>query len=66
MATPLSREALLERMRTTFELFNAAEQMMRLNLERRYPDETPEQREERFRLWLHKGSRFEAPRAGGP
>jgi hypothetical protein len=45
--------AVRERMRLTFDLFEAAEQMMRLNLRRRYPEADPEEIERRLTEWLH-------------
>ncbi|MEP7010106.1 MAG: hypothetical protein ABJC13_07270 [Acidobacteriota bacterium] len=43
------------RMRTTLELFELAEMMMRENLLRRFPTETDEQRHLRFIAWRQKG-----------
>jgi len=40
------------RLRLALELFEAGERMMRQNLRRRYPDESPEQIERRLSAWL--------------
>lgn len=40
------------RLRVAFDLFVAGEQMMRLNLRRRYPQESEAEIEARFGAWL--------------
>lgn len=42
------------RLRLAFDLFAAGEQMMRLNLRRRHPDETEAQIQARLEAWLHE------------
>jgi hypothetical protein len=49
--TDHARAAVL-RLRQAFELFEAGERLMRQNLRRRYPDETPEVIEQRLSAWL--------------
>ena len=56
--------AVLNRMRTVFDLFEAAEAMMRTNLRRRYPDETEEQIDRRFLRWLSKADESSEPIPG--
>jgi hypothetical protein len=41
-------------MRLTLELYQAGEDLMRLNLRRRHPQESEEQIEERLVSWLHE------------
>lgn len=48
--TDHARAAVL-RLRQAFELFEAGERLMRQNLRRRYPDETPEAIERRLTAW---------------
>jgi len=43
-----------ERYRLTLELFAAAEEIMRQNLRRRFPDATPAEIEDRLTIWLHE------------
>ena len=43
---------LLERLQLTFDLHEAGKDLMRQNLLRRHPHETPEQIEERLIRWL--------------
>lgn len=43
---------MLDRLRLTFDLYEAGEDLMRQNLRRRHPGETPEQIEERLIAWL--------------
>jgi hypothetical protein len=42
------------RLRLAFDLFEAGEQMMRLNLRRRHPDESEPQIQARLEAWLHE------------
>lgn len=49
--TARARAAVL-RPRQAFGLFEAGERLMRQNLHRRYPDETPEAIERRLTAWL--------------
>lgn len=58
--------AVIERMRLTFDLFEAAEQMMRLNLRRRHPDADDEEIERRLTEWLHTRPGAEHGDASGP
>ena len=58
--------AVIERMRLTFDLFEAAEQMMRLNLRRRFPDAEDEEIERRLTEWLHTRPGAEHGDASGP
>lgn len=58
--------AVIERMRLTFDLFEAAEQMMRLNLRRRHPDAEDEEIERRLTEWLHTRPGAENGDASGP
>lgn len=51
------RDAVIERMRLAFELYEASEQMMRLNLRRRYPATDDEEIERRIVEW--RGNRIE-------
>ena len=53
-------------MRLTFELFEAAEQMMRLNLRRRIPEADGEEIERRLTEWLHTRPGAEHGDASGP
>lgn len=56
----------MERMRLTFDLFEAAEQMMRLNLRRRHPEADEEEIERRLTEWLHTRPGAEHGDASGP
>jgi len=56
----------MERMRLTFDLFEAAEQMQRLNLRRRYPDADEGEIERRLVEWLHTRPGAEHGDASGP
>jgi hypothetical protein len=58
--------AVQQRMRLTFELFEAAEQMMRLNLRRRFPEADDEEIERRLTEWLHTRPGAEHGDASGP
>lgn len=58
--------AVIERMRLTFDLFEAAEQMMRLNLRRRHPEADEEEIERRLTEWLHTRPGAEHGDASGP
>lgn len=67
MSRTLTRDAAVrERMRLTFDLFEAAEQMMRLNLRRRYPEADEEEIERRLTDWLHTRPGAEHGDASGP
>jgi hypothetical protein len=45
-----------QKMRATFELYEFAEEVMRLNLRRRYPEAGEEEIERRLLSWLRKES----------
>ena len=49
---PIRDPEVLERMRITFELYQAAEDLMRQNLRRRSPCASAEQIEQGIREWL--------------
>lgn len=51
---PIRDPQVLERMRIAFDLYQVAEDMMRLNLRRRNPDATDEEIEQGVRDWLAK------------
>ena len=57
-----TRLTVQQKMQVTLGLFDASVEIMKQNLRRRYPDETDEQRHQRFLHWLHKGTTFEPPR----
>jgi hypothetical protein len=46
-------ERIRERLRVTFELFDAGVALMRQNLRRRHPDAPDAEIEERLTQWLH-------------
>ncbi|HEX4954271.1 MAG TPA: hypothetical protein VF017_12845 [Thermoanaerobaculia bacterium] len=46
----------LERMNLLFDLYETGEHMMRENLRRKFPDESPEQIEARLLEWLGRPS----------
>lgn len=50
------KHAAEKRLRTAFELYEVAENIMRQNLRRRNPRATDEEIEEGLRRWLAKGS----------
>jgi Rv0078B-related antitoxin len=50
---PIRDPAVMARVKTTFELYELAEAMMRQNLRRRFPQESEEQIEARVVAWLH-------------
>lgn len=52
MGDPIRDPDVLERMRTAFDLYRAAEDMMRLNLRRRYPEATDAEIEKHLAAWL--------------
>ena len=52
-------------MQRTLDLYEAAEAMMRQNLQRRYPEESPEQIEIRIQAWLRDRPGAERGDAGG-
>lgn len=58
--------AVIARMRLTFDLFEAAEEMMRLNLRRRFPDAEDEEIERRLTEWLQTRPGAEHGDASGP
>ena len=58
--------AVLERMRLTFDLFEASVQMQRLNLRRRHPEADDEEIERRLVEWLHTRPGAEHGDASGP
>lgn len=51
---PIRDPDVLERMRIAFDLYQVAEDMMRLNLRRRNPDATEAEIEQGIRDWLAK------------
>jgi Rv0078B-related antitoxin len=61
---PARNPEVMARMKTTFDLYEAAEAMMRQNLRRRFPDESEEQIERRLLAWLQ--DRPGAGDASGP
>jgi len=63
---PVRDPALIARVQTTFDLYEAAEAMMRQNLRRRFPQESPEQIETRLLAWLHDRPGAEVGDAAGP
>ncbi len=60
------RDAVIERIRLAFELYEASEQMMRLNLRRRYPEADEEEIERRIVEWLHTRPGAEDGDVSGP
>ena len=52
MRQPISDPVVLNRMRTAFDLYEAAEQMMRQNLRRRFPRASEAEIERRLIAWL--------------
>lgn len=63
---PIHDPAMIDRVQTTFDLFETAEAMMRQNLCRRFPGESPEQIERRVLAWLCDRPGAEHGDAGGP
>jgi hypothetical protein len=63
---PIRDPAMINRVQTTFDLYEAAEAMMRQNLRRRFPEESPEQIELRVLAWLCDRPGAEHGDAGGP
>jgi Rv0078B-related antitoxin len=57
---------LMARVRMAFDLYEAAEAMMRQNLRRRFPGESEEQIEQRVLAWLRDRPGAEHGDAGGP
>jgi hypothetical protein len=53
---PARNPDVMARMKTTFDLYEAAEAMMRQNLRRRFPDESDAQIERRLLAWLQDRS----------
>jgi len=51
---PIRDPAMMERMRTAFELYDLAEQMMRQKLRRQNPRASEEEIEDGIREWLHR------------
>jgi hypothetical protein len=62
----MDRDAVIARMRLAFELYEASEQMMRLNLRRRYPDANDEEFERRIGEWLQTRPGAEHGDVSGP
>lgn len=58
--------AVFERMRLTFDLFEASVQMQRLNLRRRHPGADDEEIERLLVEWLHTRPGAEHGDASGP
>lgn len=54
MEPPIRDPAILSRMQTAMDLYEAAEAIMRQNLRRRHPAEGEEQIERRLLSWLRK------------
>lgn len=52
--SPRDAEAAAARLRLALDLFEAGEQMMRLTLRRRHPDENEAEIESRLAAWLHE------------
>ena len=63
---PVRDPSLMARVQTTFDLFEAAEGMMRQNLRRRFPREAADQIETRLQNWLSDRPGAERGDAGGP
>jgi hypothetical protein len=57
---------LIARVQTTLDLYDAAEEMMRQNLRRRFPGEGPDRIETRLMDWLQDRPGAERGDAGGP
>jgi hypothetical protein len=57
--------ALIARVQTTLDLYEGAEAMMRQNLRRRFPQESPDQIERRLMDWLQDRPGAERGDAGG-
>ena len=51
---PIRDPKFLARARAAFDLCETAEQMMRQNIRRWYPEATDEEIRQRFRAWLEK------------
>jgi uncharacterized protein YaeQ len=51
----------IARVQMIMDLYEAAEEMMRLKLRREHPDETDEQIEERLLSWLRKDEELTEP-----
>ena len=56
----------MARMRVAFDLYEAAEAIMRQNLRRRFPGESEEQIEQRVRTWLGSRPGAEIGDVSGP
>jgi hypothetical protein len=63
---PVRDLALIARVKTAFDLNEAAEALMRQNLRRRFPQESQEQIELRLLAWLRDRPGAEHGDAGGP
>jgi hypothetical protein len=63
---PTRDPEVMARMRRAFDLYEAAEAMMRQNLRRRFPGESEEQIEQRVRAWLRSRPDAEIGDASGP
>jgi hypothetical protein len=63
---PIRDPAVIARVRTAFELNEAAEAIMRQNLRRRFPQDSEEQIELRLSAWLQDRPGAEHGDAAGP
>jgi Rv0078B-related antitoxin len=63
---PIRDPAVMARVKTTFELYELAEAMMRQNLRRRFPQESEEQIESRLVAWLRDRPGAKIGDASGP
>jgi len=63
---PTRDPAVTARVQAAFDLYEAAESMMRQNLRRRFPQEDEEQIEIRLQAWLRDRPGAEQGDAGGP
>lgn len=63
---PIRDPAVMARVKTTFELYELAEAMMRQNLRRRFPQESEEQIESRVAAWLRDRPGAPIGDASGP
>jgi len=54
------------RLQRAFELYEMAEDLMRQNLRRRFPEENEDQIEQRVLVWLHHRPGADIGDAGGP
>jgi hypothetical protein len=63
---PVRDQAMMARVKATFDLNEAAEAMMRQNLRRRFPQESADQIELRIVAWLQDRPGAPHGDAGGP